>query len=210
MTSPMPPAEPAYADRTYRSAPGIAGGALLLALALWLGVDAVVQGAGNAPWLSLAVLLWLVPLIVAFSFRPVVLASADRMLVRNPFRTITLPWASVADVRAGYSSEVFDQSGGKYQLWAIPVSLRQRKRAARRQSRDAAVDGQSGVSVTADVTDRARMAPTDQSIRDLRDLAEEGASREGAQGPVSIRWAYEIIAPAVAGAVLFVVLLVIG
>ncbi|GAA4072093.1 MULTISPECIES: PH domain-containing protein [Streptomyces] len=210
MTSPTPPAEPAYADRTYRSAPGIAGGALLLALALWLGVDAVVQGSGNAPWLSLAVLLWVVPLIVAFSFRPVVLASADRMLVRNPFRTITLPWASVADVRAGYSSEVFDRSGAKYQLWSIPVSLRRRKQAARRRARDAAVGGQPQASVPADVADRARMAPTDQSIRDLRDLAEENAAREGAQGPVSIRWAYEIIAPAAAGAVLFVVLLIIG
>ncbi|MFE9117129.1 PH domain-containing protein [Streptomyces sp. NPDC007172] len=210
MTSPTPPTEPAYADRTYRSAPGIAGGALLLALALWLGIDAVVQGSGNAPWLSLAVLLWVVPLIAAFSFRPVVLASADRMLVRNPFRTITLPWASVADVRAGYSSEVFDQSGAKYQLWAIPVSLRRRKQAARRRARDAAVGGQPEASVSADATDRARMAPADQAIRDLRDLAEENAAREGAQGPVSIRWAYEIIAPAAAGAVLFVVLLVIG
>ncbi|MFE3183762.1 PH domain-containing protein [Streptomyces violascens] len=211
MTSPTPPAEPAYADRTYRSPAGIAGGALLLAIGIWLGVDAVVQGHGNAPWLALAVLLCAVPLIVAFSFRPAVFAGADRLLVRNPFRTITLPWASVADVRAGYSSEVFDQAGGKYQLWAIPVSLRQRKRVARRQVRDATVDGQIGVPVTADVSDaKARMAPADQSIRDLRDLAEQGALRESAQGEVGVRWAYEVIAPAVAGAVLFVVLLAIG
>ncbi|MFG3284897.1 PH domain-containing protein [Streptomyces sp. NPDC048111] len=211
MTSPTPPTEPAYADRTYRSAAGIAGGALLLAIGIWLGVDAVIQGHGNAPWLSLAVLLCAVPLIVAFSFRPAVFAGADRLLVRNPFRTITLPWASVADVRAGYSSEVFDQEGGKYQLWAIPVSLRQRKRAARRQVRDATVDGQTGTSLTTDVTDTgARMAPTDQAIRALRELAEQSAARESAQGPVSVRWAYEVIAPAVAGALLFVVLLAIG
>ncbi|MFI6688154.1 PH domain-containing protein [Streptomyces sp. NPDC050485] len=209
MTSPTPPAEPAYADRTYRSSAGIAGGALLLALILWLGVDAVVQGHGNAPWLALAGLLCAVPLIVAFSFRPVVLANDDRLLVRNPFRTITLPWAAVADVRSGYSSEVFDQSGGKYQLWAIPVSLRQRKRASRRQARDAAVGG-SGFPATPDTTDKARLSPADQSIRELRDLAEQGASREGAQGEMSIRWAYEVIAPAVAGGLLFVVLLAIG
>ncbi|MFJ8312703.1 MULTISPECIES: PH domain-containing protein [unclassified Streptomyces] len=206
MTSPTPPAEPAYADRTYRSSAGIAGGALLLALGLWLGLDAVVHGHGNAPWLALAGLLCAVPLIVAFSFRPVVLANDDRLLVRNPFRTITLPWAAVADVRSGYSSEVFDQSGGKYQLWAIPVSLRRRKRASRRQARDAG----SGFPATADVTDKARLAPADQSIRELRDLAERGASREGAQGETSVRWAYEVIAPAVAGALLLVVLLAIG
>ncbi|MFD7020852.1 PH domain-containing protein [Streptomyces sp. NPDC059928] len=209
MTSPTPPAEPAYADRTYRSSAGIAGGVLLLALSLWLGVDTVVQGHGSAPWLALAGLLCAVPLITAFSFRPVVLANDDRLLVRNPFRTITLPWAAVADVRAGYSSEVFDQSGGKYQLWAIPVSLRQRKRASRRRARDAAVDG-SGFSAAADVTDKARLSPADQSIRELRDLAERGVSREGAQGGTSVRWAYEIIAPAVAGALLLVILLAIG
>ncbi|MET9364989.1 PH domain-containing protein [Streptomyces sp. NPDC006632] len=211
MTSPTPPAEPAYADRIYRSPAGIAGGALLLALGLWLGIDAVVQGHGNAPWLALAVLLCVVPLIVGFSLRPAVFASGDRLLVRNPFRTITLPWACVADVRAGYSSEVFDQSGGKYQLWAIPVSLRQRKRAARRQARDASLDTGRNASVFADVTDtKARMASTDQNIRDLRELAEQGASRESAQGTVGIRWAYEIIVPAAVGAVLFVVLLAIG
>ncbi|MEU9098335.1 PH domain-containing protein [Streptomyces sp. NPDC048361] len=211
MTSPTPPAEPAYADRTYRSSAGIVGGVLLLALGLWLGIDAVVQGHGNAPWLALAALLCVVPLIVAFTLRPVVSANADRLLVRNPFRTITLPWACVADVRAGYSSEVFDQSGGKYQLWALPVSLRQRKRAARRQSRDASLAAGLGASATADVTDaKARMASTDQNILDLRDLAEQGVYREGAQGTVGIRWAYEVIAPAVVGAVLFVVLLAIG
>ncbi|MFG2717298.1 PH domain-containing protein [Streptomyces sp. NPDC048416] len=211
MTSPTPSAEPAYADRTYRSSAGIAGGALLLALTLWLGIDAVFQGHGNAPWLALAMLLCVVPLIVAFSLRPAVFASADRLLVRNPFRTITLPWACVADVRAGYSSEAIDRSNHKYQLWAIPVSLRRRKRAARVQARDAAVGGRSGLSVTADVTDdKARIAPADQSVRDLRDLAEQGATRESAQGAVSIRWAYEVIAPALVGALLFFVLLAIG
>ncbi|MFE9373610.1 PH domain-containing protein [Streptomyces sp. NPDC006711] len=211
MTSPTPPAEPAYADRTYRSSAGIAGGALLLALCLWLGIDAVFQGHGNAPWLALAVLLCVVPLIVAFSLRPAVFASADRLLVRNPFRTITLPWSAVADVRAGYSSEVYAHSGRKYQMWAIPVSLRGRKRAARQQARAAALGDRRGASVSADVTDdKARLAAADQSIRDLRDLAEQGASREGAQGTVSVRWAYEVIAPAVAGALVFAILLAIG
>ena len=192
MTSPTLPAEPAYADRTYRSSAGIAGGALLLALSLWLGVDTVVQGHGRAPWLALAGLLCAVPLITAFSFRPVVLANDDRLLVRNPFRTITLPWAAVADVRAGYSSEVFDQSGGKYQLWAIPVSLRQRKRASApsgtgcRGRREPQLLGDGGRH-----RPKARLSPADQSIRELRDLAEQGVSREGAQGGTSVRWAYE-------------------
>ncbi|GAA0586632.1 PH domain-containing protein [Streptomyces crystallinus] len=197
MTSPTPPAEPTYADRVYRSPGGIAGGALLLALGLWLAGDAIVRGHGSAPWLALAGLLCGVPLVFAFTVRPAVFANDDRMRVRNPFRTITLPWAAVADVRAGYSSEVFDQGGTKYQLWSIPVSLRQRKKAARAQGR---------ASSTAS-DDEPRTAAADRTIRELRELAERGAGRDGAQGSVSVRWAYEVIAPAVAGAVLLVVLL---
>lgn len=210
MTSPTPPAEPTYADRVYRSPGGIAGGALLLVLGLWLAGDAIFRGHGSAPWLALAGLLCAVPLVFAFTIRPAVFAGEDRMRIRNPFRTITLPWAAVADVRAGYSSEVFDQSGTKYQLWSIPVSLRQRKRAARAQARDSASDPYGRTSSTARSGDEKSLAPADRTIRELRELAERGAGREGAQGGPSVRWAYEVIAPAVAGAVLLIVLLAIG
>lgn len=210
MTSPTPPAEPTYADRVYRSPGGIASGALLLVLGLWLAGDAIVRGHGSAPWLALAGLLCAVPLVFAFTIRPAVFAGDDRMRVRNPFRTITLPWAAVADVRAGYSSEVFDQAGTKYQLWSIPVSLRQRKRAARAQSREAASDPYGRTSATASADEKSRLASADRTIRELRELAERGAGREGAQGAPSVRWAYEVIAPAAAGAVLLIVLLAIG
>ncbi|MFF1478630.1 PH domain-containing protein [Streptomyces sp. NPDC058301] len=210
MTSPTPPAEPTYADRVYRSPGGIAGGAVLLVLGLWLAGDAIAQGHGSAPWLALAGLLCGVPLVFAFTVRPAVFANDDRLRVRNPFRTITLPWAAVADVRAGYSSEVFDQAGTKYQLWSIPVSLRQRKRAARAQVRASASDPYSRTSPTASADDTSRLAPADRTIRELRELAERGAAREGAQGGPSVRWAYEIIAPAAAGAVLLIVLLAVA
>ncbi|MFI1098806.1 PH domain-containing protein [Streptomyces melanogenes] len=210
MTSPTPPAEPTYADRVYRSPGGIAGGALLLVLGLWLAGDAIFRGHGSAPWLALAGLLCAVPLVFAFTIRPAVFAGDDRMRIRNPFRTITLPWAAVADVRAGYSSEVFDQSGTKYQLWSIPVSLRQRKRAARAQVRESASDPYGRTSPTASADEKSRLAPADRTIRELRELAERGAGREGAQGGPSVRWAYEVIAPAAAGAVLLIVLLAIG
>ncbi|WP_171164103.1 PH domain-containing protein [Streptomyces sp. I05A-00742] len=197
------PEAPEFADRRYRSSAGIASGVLLLALAAWLGGDAIVRGGGRTPWLALAGLLFLVPLVVAFTIRPAVSASEDRLLIRNPFRTITLPWSRVATVRAGYSSEVLTD-GAKYQLWAIPVSLRQRKRAARRQQRSAA----EGLAdrVTVPTTDTTPRSPSDQAIDDLRELAERCAEREGAQGESSVRWAYEVIVPSVVGLVLCVVL----
>ncbi|MET9803925.1 PH domain-containing protein [Streptomyces sp. NPDC006368] len=192
------PQQPPYADRSFRSPAGIVGGLLLLGFAAWIGGDALVTGDGRAPWVALAGLLLVVPLIVAFTFRPVVYANEDRMRVRNPFRTIDLPWAAVAAVRAGYSSEVVTQDGTKYQLWSVPVSLRERKRAARRQARggepaDPATTGAAGA---------------DRTIAELRDLAEQCASRPTAQGAPRVRWAYELIAPALAGLIALVVLIV--
>ncbi len=183
----------------------------LLVLAAVFAGDAMLRGEGRAPWLALAGLVLAVPLIVAFTIRPAVYADDRRLRIRNPFRTITLPWASVADVRAGYSSEAFTQEGEKYQLWAVPVSLRQRKKAARRAARASQDDPHGRTSVTADVRQSAsRTAPTDQTVADLRELAERHASSPEAQGGPQVRWAYEIIAPAVAGLLLLVVLAATG
>ncbi|MEU1483236.1 PH domain-containing protein [Streptomyces sp. NPDC005752] len=213
MTSPTPPSEPAYADRTYRSGAGLVSGALLLLLLVWLGVDAVVRGSGWTPWLALAVMLTAIPLIVAFTLRPAVYANEERIRIRNPLRTIVLPWSDVSAVRAKYSTEIHTHSGTKYQLWAVPVSLRERKRAARTAGRRAHGDRRGGTSVHADVSDsQARMASADQTVGDLRQLAEHAAADPGkATGTTtaSVRWAYELIAPAAAGAVLLVVLLAI-
>ncbi|MFF5129078.1 PH domain-containing protein [Streptomyces syringium] len=197
-------------ERCYRSAAGIGGGVLLLLIGAWLGGDAIVRGAGRTPWLTLAALLCGVPLVIAFTLRPAVWAGEDALRVRNPFRTITLPWASVAGVRAGYSSEVL-AGGAKYQLWAIPVSLRQRKSAARRQARAASEDvtGTVSASVSASSSGFTR-APADQAIDDLRELAERNASRPGAQGEPEVRWAFELIVPSVVGLVLLVVLFAVA
>ncbi|NBE56220.1 PH domain-containing protein [Streptomyces boluensis] len=189
----------------------MAGGVLLLALAVWLGGDALVRGDGRTPWLALAGLLFLVPLVVAYTVRPAVFAGAERLRVRNPFRTITLPWAAVEGLRAGYSSEVFASGGGKYQLWAIPVSLRARKRAARQQVRAAVEDPHGRTSTILSGRDSGRTrAPADQALDDLRELAEQHASDPGAQGEPTVRWAYEILAPCLAGAVLLAILVATG
>ncbi|MET9923955.1 MULTISPECIES: PH domain-containing protein [unclassified Streptomyces] len=214
MTSPTPPAEPQYADRTHRSTSALVCGVLLIALVAVMAGDAMIRGEGQAPWLALAALLTAVPLIVAFTLRPVVAVNDERIRIRNPFRTIQLPWTEVADVRAGYSSELIAAGGAKYQLWAVPVSLRDRKRASRAAGRAPHKDAYGRFSPGAGADPHQHSVPpvaaADQTIMELRDLAEKAGDPKDGATTGSVRWAYEVIAPAAAGVVLFVVLWAIG
>ncbi|MGV9282464.1 PH domain-containing protein [Streptomyces sp. NPDC003730] len=233
MTTPEPqspspqPSEPVSKDRVHRSPAGIAGGVLLLALALWLGIDALVTGEGSTRWKALAMLVFLVPLIAAYTVRPAVFANEDRLRVRNPFRVIVLPWGQVAAFRSSYSNEVLVPSGDKYQLWSVPVSLRGRKKAARQEDRRAAGGGRRGgllsgmgtsqfgpgghrATATTEGADRPVRAQGDRIMDELRDLQEARKDAAASQGEVTVRWAYEIVVPVVVGAVALAVLLGVG
>ena len=220
--APQPPASE-YKDRAYRSSGGIAGGVLLLAIAGWLGIDAIVSGHGRTPWLALATLLLVVPLIVAFTLRPAVHANEERLRIRNPFRIVVVPWGEVVLLRSGYSNEVVVKAGGKYQLWAVPVSLRARKKAARQEARATAdasgrgrrgrlggVFGPGALPGGAAVPEGPARAESDKVMDDLRQLFETNEQAERAQGEVTVRWAYEIAVPALAGAVLLAILVAMG
>jgi hypothetical protein len=219
----QPPSQPQYADRVYRSMSAVCAGVVLLALAVWLGGDAIVHGTGHTPWLAMAGLLLLVPLIVAFTLRPAVYAGAERIRIRNPFRTVTLPWSAVDRVRSSFSTELF-AGGRKFQLWAIPVSLRSRKRAARQTARAARPprDDPFGASplrrrgpARPGANGDEILAWADQAVTELRELSDRHpvpAPDDGdtpRPGP-TVRWCYEILAPSAAGAVVLIVLLAIG
>ncbi|MER5212158.1 PH domain-containing protein [Streptomyces sp. NPDC002838] len=227
--SPQPPVPPSR-DRIYRSSGGIAGGVLLLGIAGWLGVDAIVTGEGRTPWLALATLIFVVPLVAAFTLRPAVFAGDDRLRIRNPFRVIVLPWGEIESLRSGYANEVVARSGKKYQLWAIPVSLRARKRAARREARRGAEGGSArggaagggrgggafgglgggAFAGRTPVPDGPVRAEGDRIMDELRELLEARGPAETSQGEVSVRWAYEVAGPAVTGAVLLAILVAVG
>jgi hypothetical protein len=196
-----------YADRCYRSGSALVAGVLLLGLAGWLGGDALVRGDGRTPVTALAALLFVVPLVVAFTFRPAVFAGDERLRVRNPFRTIVAPWGAVESIEARYSVEL-RADDVKYQLWAIPVSLRARNRATRHNDRLArgedprgGIFSLSGMGGSPDPQDlKEKSAPSDNTVSELRELAQRHGEQESAQGPVSVRWAYEILAPFAVGA----------
>ncbi|MFF4649544.1 PH domain-containing protein [Streptomyces sp. NPDC001380] len=214
-----PSGGPEYADRVFRSVPGAVSGVLLLAISAWLITDAVVYGTGRTPWTALAVAFVLAPLVTAYTLRPVVRANEERLLVRNPLRTVRAPWAAVEGLRSGYSVELL--AGGRtYQVWAVPVSLRQRKRAARTAARAAAEDPYAGRvgrapgrpggrAVLPGAPDPAR-AWSEQVVDILRETAERNRTRPEAAGEVAVAWCWWVIAPAAAGLVALAVLLATG
>ncbi|MGC4987548.1 PH domain-containing protein [Streptomyces sp. DT193] len=218
--SPLPDASrPEARDRIYRSPAGIVGGVLLLLIVGWLGFDALVSGHGRTPWLALAGMILIVPVVAAFTVRPAVYANEDRLRVRNPLRVIVLPWSKVASLRSHYSNEVVDTSGTKYQLWAVPVSLRARKKAARQSAQGEAgrggvgrpsSPGRASVVGRGAATHTPVRPETDRIVDELRELAENRAATEGAQGEVRVRWAYEVMGPALAGAIVLAILLATG
>ncbi|MFJ9953021.1 PH domain-containing protein [Kitasatospora sp. NPDC091207] len=198
--------EPVYADRVYRSIPGVISGVLLLAVAGWLIADAALNGTGKTPYVSLAAVPVFAFPVIAYTLRPAVRVNDRRLVVRNPLRTITAPWASVDALRAGYSVELL-AGGNKYQVWAVPVSLRQRKRANRIQqrggpeqhaSRLGAAFGRPTPSVVEGAPDPNR-AWSDQVVAILQDTADRNAGNPAAAGPVVVRWCWWIIAPTLLG-----------
>ncbi|NYI08023.1 PH domain-containing protein [Allostreptomyces psammosilenae] len=201
------PDEPRYADRTYRSVPSVVTGVAVLVIGGALVVDAALRTDGRELGAVLAATLLVVPLVVAYTLRPMVAAGHDRLLVRNPFRTVVAPWSTVEHVRAGMSSEVV-VSGRTYQLWAVPVSLRQRKKAQRDNAR-AAAEGRRDARSLAGV-EAPGQAWADHVVTELRELAEAGRERPGARGEPRVRWCWWIIAPAVAGLVALVGVLMGG
>ncbi|MBV6696566.1 PH domain-containing protein [Kitasatospora aureofaciens] len=200
-----PDGEPAYADRVYRSVPGVISGVLLLAVAGWLIGDAALNGTGKTPYVSLAAVPVFAFPVIAYTLRPAVLANDRRLMVRNPWRTITAPWASVDALRAGYSVELLAE-GKKYQVWAVPVSLRQRKRAGRvrrrgeveHTSRMGMVFGKPSGPDGVGSSDPTR-AWSDQVTAVLQEMAERNAARPDAAGPVVVRWCWWVIVPTLAG-----------
>ncbi|OIV38575.1 hypothetical protein BIV57_04795 [Mangrovactinospora gilvigrisea] len=210
------PSRPAYADRVYRSVPAFVCGVALLLLAAVMLVDALFNSELHL-WLTvLAGVVTAAPLIVAFTMRPVVRAGGEGLLVRNPFRTIELPWRAVSDFAAGYSSEVRTVDGKKYQLWSIPVSMRARRRASSRQRKAAMSDLSGRTPVDRPSRDPLAGQPghdpnrswADNALDELRSLRERalGGEAEPSADGKRVRWSWPIYVPFAVGAVALVVL----
>jgi PH (Pleckstrin Homology) domain-containing protein len=186
---------------TYRSRPALAVGVLLIAVGIWMIIDTLIRGEGKTKWLAIAVVVFFGFLVVALTLRSAVLIGEKGLVIRNPFRTISMPWAAIEHVRAEYSIEVRAE-GKSFHIWAIPVSLRERKRALRQHSRSAAEDPYG--HGTHDVP---QLSHADQVVDDLRGMGEQFAKTS--TGPVEVRWSPEILAGLGLSAVAVLILAVV-
>ncbi|GAA1955364.1 PH domain-containing protein [Kitasatospora viridis] len=206
-----PKAESSYADQVFRSTPGMISGVLLLLVAGWLVVDAMVSSTGKTPWVALAAAPVFAFPVIAYTLRPSVQLGLDQLLVRNPLRTVVVPWAALDGLRAGYSAEV--TAGGRtFQMWAVPVSLRQRNKANRRVAMDRVADPRQGPKPRRGAVPGApdpNRAWSDQVVDIIREQAERNAVRPTAKGEVVVRWCWWVIAPTLAALAVLIVLIAV-
>lgn len=123
------PSSPSEKPTVYRGAGALIGGALVVLFCGFGSVDLIVEDGtrdltGAAILALVAVLAWL------YGVYPAAFAWTDRLVVRNPFRTIALPWETVTNLSARLSFVAHTETK-RYTVWAIPVSLRDRRKSER-------------------------------------------------------------------------------
>jgi hypothetical protein len=166
--------QPAEKPTVYRGAPALIGGALV---ALFCGIGAIdlIVESGSRDLIGASILLLVAVLAALYGVYPAAFAWTDRLVVRNPFRTIELPWTAVTDLSARLSFIAHTETR-RFTIWAIPVSLRERRRADRHRLRDlshaqrAAKRGLSGdlfEPTRRSVDPITRMSFADQAIAEM-------------------------------------------
>jgi hypothetical protein len=119
---------------TYRGAAALIGGALVVLFCGIGAIDLIVES-GTRDLNGASILLLVAVLAGLYGVYPAAFAWSDRLVVRNPFRTIELPWTAVTDLSARLSF-IAHSEAKRFTVWAIPVSLRERRRVDRHRVRD--------------------------------------------------------------------------
>jgi hypothetical protein len=126
--------KPTEKPTVYRGAMALAGGVVVAALGVAGAVDLLVDS-GTQDLVGAAVLLLIATMAVAYGIYPAAFTTAELLRIRNPFRTIVVPWPAVTDINARLSF-VVQAAERRYTIWAIPVSMHERRKAERSRLRD--------------------------------------------------------------------------
>lgn len=180
------PASDASADRGIRLTHSRAAAvwtAVLGVLAALAVIDCATRGwfaIAAAVFFGGAALCWLSLNLFVF---PALISRRDGLEIRNPLRTVFLPWSSIADAGGRYFAELTDTAGEVTRVWAAPLSaVRTHKRRLRKKAADA--DLLASGSDPKAVPDHAQLGTVDL-IR--RTIAEHSADTS-APGQVRRSW----------------------
>ena len=155
----------------------------ILGFAVW---DTANRGFPASGVAGLAVMAAVTVLVYAVGWRPAVLAGEDAVVVRNPFRTTTIPWGAVTDVDITDALRIHTDSG-IIRAWSVD-----RGGAASNMLR-----GMSSKRMVARGVERtameamARRSPADYAVASLVDLWRR--RRDQAKGPVRVAWAWPVL-----------------
>lgn len=130
------PASPAEKPTAYRGAGALVGGAVVILFCVGGAVDLLAE-VGKADMPGAAIMLVVAALAFAYGVYPAAFSGTEALVVRNPLRTITMPWGIVTKLTAQLSFVAFTTTT-RYTVWAVPVSLRDRRRAERARLREVA------------------------------------------------------------------------
>jgi hypothetical protein len=136
MTTPsgLPQADLAEKPTVYRGPGAVIGGAIVFLFCFGGGLDLLAEE-GTVDLVGVSVLFLVAVLGFAYGVYPAAFSGPDALVVRNPLRTIRLPWGIVTKVSAQLSFIAFT-TGQRYTVWAVPVSIRDRRKAERARLRD--------------------------------------------------------------------------
>ena len=160
---------------------------------IWVPILAfTVWDVGNRGWpasgmAALAVMAAVTVLVYAVGWRPAVLAGAENIVVRNPFRTTTIPWSAVTDVDVTDALRIHT-TRGITRAWAVDrggaASNMVRGMSSKRMA------GAQGVERSA-MEAMARRSPADYAVAALTETWR--LRRDQAHGTVQVEWAWPVL-----------------
>ncbi|WP_327087525.1 PH domain-containing protein [Nonomuraea sp. NBC_01738] len=115
--------------QTYRSKTGFVLAWAWLAFVAFNAVDLTVRYSGKSSLVAGAVLAVLTAVVYVVALRPATVVGEHALVVRNPFRTTTLPWPSIEEVNVTHSINVEHDGGQVLRAWTPTSTARERAKA---------------------------------------------------------------------------------
>ena len=222
MTTPTAPPTSGSTEKptVYRGPGALIGGAIVVLFCVGGALDLIIEE-GTADLPGASVMLLVAALAFAYGVYPAAFSGSDTLVVRNPLRTITLPWAIVTKLTAQLSFIAFSTTQ-RYTVWAVPVSLRDRRKAERSRLRELARQSRGGQQSqqlfggsrpSATGHDIDRLSYADQAVTEMHARREAWCNANGVDPEVeptsteapTITWNVVTIAPILACLVLVIV-----